>query len=362
MGSLMVALASVVAAEGSAHTLSRQQPHHRTSKDNPMARRRHLLLAAGSTLISAPAVAQSQSDWPNRPVRIVVPWPAGGPTDVYARALVREIAPLISQPLVVENRTGATGTIGVQHVARSVADGHTLLVANVTAMIGSIVALGENVQFDPIRDFAPIGLFTESSSIVWANPTLGVRDFQGFLARARNDRQSRLSFGTTGSGSVSEQSVEQLARHFQLDLLKVPYRGTAPQLVDLVAGHVQIGGADFPTARPHYREGRLIPLLVIGPQRLPELPDVPSFAEIGLTEPDFTVWNGFFAPAGVPAPVLARLDAALVQATQSETFRAVTNGNGNRAILLRGQDATARLARDLTSRRQFTLQTGAAGG
>ena len=321
-----------------------------------MTLRRNLILAVGAAL-ATPAIAQGQADWPNRPVRVVVPWPAGGPTDIYARALVKEIAPLISQPIVIDNRTGATGTIGVQFVARAPADGHTLLVANVTAMIGSVVALGDVVQFDPIRDFAPIGLFTESSSIIWANPGLGVRSFEQFLARARDAAQPRLSFGTTGSGSVSEQSVEQLARQFRLDLLKVPYRGTAPQLVDLVAGHVQIGGADFPTAGSHYRDGRLVPLLVIGPQRLPELPDVPSFAEIGLTEPDFTVWNGFFAPAGVPAPVLARLDAALAQASRTESFRAVTNGNGNRAILLRGAEAMARLQRDLESRRAFAQQS-----
>lgn len=327
-----------------------------------MVRRRHLLLGGGSALLAAPALAQSQSIWPNRPIRVVVPWPAGGPTDTYARALVREFTPLFSQPLIVENRTGATGTVGVQHVARSVADGHTLLVANVTAMIGSVVALGEAVQFDPIRDFAHIGLFTESSSIVWVNPSLGVRDFQSFLARARDRQQPPLSFGTTGSGSVSEQSVEQLARQFRLDLLKVPYRGTAPQLIDLVAGHVQIGGADYPTAGPHFREGRLVPLLVIGPQRLPELPDVPSFAEIGLTEPDFTVWNGLFGPAGVPSAVLERLDAALVQAARSDAFRAVTEGNGNRAILLRGAEATTRLSRDLASRRQFAQQIGVTGG
>lgn len=318
-----------------------------------MIRRRHLALLASGVAAATPALARSSAEWPNRPIRVIVPWPAGGPTDTYARALAREIGNEFSQPIVVENRTGATGTVGVQQAARSQPDGHTLLVANVTAMIGSVVALADTVQFDPIRDFHPIGLFTESSSIVWANPSLGVRDLDGFLARARDSRQPQLSFGTTGSGSVSEQAVEQLARHYRLDLLKVPYRGTAPQLIDLVAGHVQIGGADYPTAATHYRDGRLVPLLVIGQQRLPELPDVPAYGEIGLTDPDFTVWNGFFAPSGVPAPVLERLDAALVRASRSEAFRAVTNGNGNRAILLRGEEGRARLVRDLTARRRF---------
>lgn len=325
--------------------------------------RRTLLLSAPLALAAAPIPrAQGQADWPSRPVRMIVPWPAGGPTDTYARALARELAPAISQPIVVENRTGATGTVGVQHVARAPADGHALLVANVTAMIGSVVALGEAVQFDPLRDFAPVGIFTESSSIVWANPSLGVQDFAGLLARARNPRLPRLSFGTTGSGSVSEQSVEQLARHFRLDLVKVPYRGTAPQLTDLVAGHVQIGGVDFPTAAPHYRDGRLRPLLIIGPRRLRELPDVPTFVELGLTEPDFTVWNGLFAPAGVPPAILDRLVAALQQAARSDAFRAITDGNGNRAILLLRDDASARLARDLTERRAFAQQIAAPEG
>ncbi|WP_207538837.1 Bug family tripartite tricarboxylate transporter substrate binding protein [Sabulicella rubraurantiaca] len=319
-----------------------------------MTTRRTLFGAAPALLLANAAVAQPE--WPSRPLRLVVPWPAGGPTDTYARALAREFAPLFPQPVVVENRTGATGTIGVQHVARAPADGHVLLVANVTALIGSVVALGEAVQFDPLRDFAPLGLFTEASSIIFAHPSLGVSDLPGLLTRARDARQLRLYFGTTGGGSVSEQSVELLARHFGLDLVKVPYRGTAPQLTDLVAGHVQIGGVDYPTASGHLREGRLRPLLVIGPRRLPELPDVPSFAEIGLTEPDFTIWNGLFAPAGVPAPVLAGLDAALVEATRSEAFRAITDGNGNRAVLLRGAEATARLSRDLTERRAFTRE------
>lgn len=318
---------------------------------------RRALLATG--LAALPIATAHGQDWPSRTVRLVVPWPAGGPTDTYARALAREFSLLLPQPVVVENRTGATGTVGVQHVARAAPDGHTLLVANVTALIGSVVALGDAVQFDPLRDFWPVGLFTQSSSVVWAHPQLGVRDLDGLLARARDGSQPRLAFGTTGSGSVSEQSVELLARHFRLELTKVPYRGTAPQLVDLLAGHVQFGGADLPTALPHYREGRLVPLLVIGPERLPELPDTPSFAEIGLTEPDFTVWNGLFAPAGVPGPILERLDRALVEAAQRETFRAVTHGTGNRAILQRGEEARARLQRNLEERRAFARAIGA---
>ncbi|MDB5415032.1 MAG: extra-cytoplasmic solute receptor, Bug family [Rubritepida sp.] len=327
------------------------------------SRRDTLRLAALLPLASiAPAVAQGSGAWPNRPVKLVIPWPAGGPTDTYGRALARELSAQFGQTFVVDNRTGATGTVGVQHVARSAPDGYTLLVPNLTAFIGSVVSLSEAVQFDPLRDFTPIGIFVESSSILWAHPGLGVASFDALLARARDSSQPRLAFGTTGSGSVSEQSVEQLARHYQLDLVKVPYRGTAPQVTDLIAGHVQIGSADYPTAGPHYRDGRLRPLLVIGRNRLPELPDTPATAELGLTEPDFTVWNGFFAPAGTPTPIVTKLRDALVIATRSEAFRAVTEGNGNRGVLQTGEEVTQRLERELASRRAFAREIGAPSG
>ncbi|WP_206020436.1 Bug family tripartite tricarboxylate transporter substrate binding protein [Rhodovarius crocodyli] len=326
-----------------------------------LSRRRVLALAAFLPP-AAPALAQSDGPWPSRPVRLVVPWPAGGPTDTYGRALARELSSQFGQSFVVDNRTGATGTVGIQHVMRAPADGYTLLVPNITAFIGSVVALGDAVQFDPIRDFTPIGIFVESSSILWGHPGLGVNDFEGLLARARDRSKPQIAFGTTGSGSVSEQAVEQIARHFNLDLLKVPYRATAPQVTDLVAGHVQIGSADFPTVGPHFRDGKVLPLIVIGSQRLPELPDVPTTAEYGLTEPDFTVWNGFFAPAGTPPPIVARLRDGLANASRSEPFRAIVNGNGNQGVLQLGSDVTARLERELASRRAHAQLNAVPGG
>lgn len=317
-----------------------------------------------SVTAATPALAQGNNGgaWPNRPVRIVVPWPAGGPGDLYARALAREFSPRFGQPFVVENRTGATGTVGIQHVARSAPDGHTLLLPNLTAFIGSVVALGDAVQFDPLRDFTSIGIFVESVSVLWAHPGLGVETFDQLLARARDSSKPPVAFGTTGSGSVSEQSVEQLARHYALDLVKVPYRGTAPQVTDLVAGHVQIGSSDFPTAAPHYRDGRLRPVLIIGRHRLPELPEVPTSAELGLTEPDFTQWNGLFAPAGTPAPILESLREGLAAALRTEAVRALTDGNGNRAVLQSGAEAAARLQRELESRRAFARGIDAVSG
>jgi tripartite-type tricarboxylate transporter receptor subunit TctC len=336
---------------------------HRASPATADLRRRQALglMAAMGCAVVAPA--QAEEAWPARPIKLVVPWPAGGPTDIFGRVVARELAARLGTPVVVDNRAGATGTIGVQHVARSAADGTTLLFANTTAVVGSIAALGDAPKpFDPVADFAPLGLLVETAVVLWAHQSTGLASFEQFLARARDRAQPPVPFGTTGTGAVSELAVEQLGRHFGLNLLKVPYRGTAPQVADLAAGHVQVGAADYPVAEGHVQSGRLRPLLVIGKERLPELPDTPTSAEYGITEPDFTIWNGAFAPAATPAPILVRLRQELQQIGSGDAFRAVAEGKGNRLIFQTGAEATARLQAELAGRRAFDREASAHQG
>jgi len=313
-------------------------------------------LSLYSLLIGTQALAATpEAPWPSKPIKYVVPWPAGGPTDTFGRAIANELSVQLGQPVVVENRPGATGAIGAQAVARSAPDGYTLLAPNTTAFIGNVVASPDTVNFDPLKDFTPIGLFVESSVVLWAQASTGIKSFDELLKRAKASKEP-ISFGTTGGGSVSEQSVEQLARHYQLDLLKVPYQGTAPQVADLVAGHINIGTADYPVAAGHYANGTLIPLLVIGKQRLPELPNIPTSDELGIKGPDFTIWNGLVAPAGTPAPIVAKLREATAVAARSEAFHRVADGKGNRVIFQTGEEATARITQELESRRRFQEQ------
>lgn len=324
---------------------------------NP-SRRAWLRRAAALAALCLPfaTVAQAQDAWPARDIHLVVPWPAGGESDTYARALAQDLAVRLKQPVIVDNKPGATGAIGIRQVAHAKPDGYTFLFGNTTSMVGNVVSSSEPVQFDPLTDFTPVAVTVESVYVLWAHPSLGVKTFDELLARARDKAKPQLAFGITGAGALSELSVEQLARHYQLDLLKVPYKGSAPQLADLIAGHTQIGTAEPSLALAHYKEGRLIPLLVIGNQRLPELPNVPTRKELGIAEPDLTIWNGLFAPAGTPAPIVAAFTRAVGESVKSAVYQNVANGPGRRAVFQPGAQALARLKRELDERRRYKAQ------
>ncbi|MDR0674617.1 MAG: tripartite tricarboxylate transporter substrate binding protein [Zoogloeaceae bacterium] len=310
-----------------------------------------------STILGGVSLAQAEeAAWPTRQITFVVPWPAGGETDIYARALAHEVSGQLGQPVIVENRPGATGAIGIRHVLHGKADGDTFLFANTTALVGNVVSSPEPVNFDPVKDVTPVGLVVETVYVLWAHPSIGVRNFDELLARARDTKKPQLAFGVTGNGAVSELSVEQLARHYQLDLIKVPYKGSAPQVADLIAGHIQIGTANLGVALGAYKEGRLVPLLAIGKERLPELPDVPASRELGFTEPDFTLWDGLFAPAGTPPEIVAKLTRVVGESARRRSFKAIADGNGHRAIFQSGKEAADRLKNDLAARYRFKAQ------
>jgi len=311
-----------------------------------------LLPLAGLALLAIPAMA-AEEPWPTKEIHIVVPWPAGGETDTFARGLAQDLGQRLKQPVIIDNRPGATGAIGIRHVARSKPDGYTLLFANTTALVGNVVSSVEPVQFDPVTDFTPVAITVESTFVLWAHPSLGVKTFEELLSRARDKSKPQLAFGITGTGALSELSVEQLARHYKVDLLKVPYKGSAPQVADLLAGHTQIGTANLALSLGHYKEGRLVPLLVIGNERLPELPNVPTRKELGITDPDLTIWDGLFAPAKTPKPILDALTHAVGESVRSKVYKEVADGPGRRAIYQPGNDAAARVKRDLESRRRY---------
>jgi tripartite-type tricarboxylate transporter receptor subunit TctC len=299
------------------------------------------------------SLARAAGEYPARSIHLVVPWSAGGPSDTYARAIAHELGGILGQPVIVENKPGATGTIGVQHVARAKPDGYTLLFGNTVSMIGTVVSFPEPPRFDPIADFAPVALVAETSYILSAHASTGIRTYKEFLARALDKSQPPIAVGSTGNGATSDVFYDWLIHTKKANLTKVAFKGTGPLTADLIAGHLPVGSPGLSLVASHYETGKVYPLAIMGGKRLPELPHVPSAVELGLASPDLTVWDGIFAPVGTPPEIRAVLARAVRKTVENPAYRELVRKNGSSAVFIAEGAATARLEKDLAERRQF---------
>ena len=248
-----------------------------------------------------------------------MPFPAGGATDVVARVLAERLQEALGQPVVVENRTGAGGNIGVENVVRSPADGTTLLMGT-TGTLTVNPHLYASLGFDPLRDLAPISMAFTTDHVLIVNPQVAAQTGQEFLALVRA-RPGALSYGSAGSGSSTHTVPELFKLAARVDIAHVPYRGSAPALNDLVAGTVQVMLDQIPSAIGQIQAGRVRALAVTGARRSPLLPDVPTLAEIGLPEAQATSWGAVMAPGGTPAPIVLRVNAAIREALAQPAVR-----------------------------------------
>ncbi|MGG5809571.1 Bug family tripartite tricarboxylate transporter substrate binding protein [Falsiroseomonas sp. CW058] len=274
---------------------------------NPIRR----ALLATPLLAAAPALAQGFA--PQRPVRIVVPFAAGASMDSIARLMARGLEPRWHQPVVVENRTGAGGNVGAQAVAQAAPDGHTLLIAAAGMMTVS-PHLYRDLPFDLVRDLAPVAMLGSIPNVMVVPASSPVRDVAGFLAAARAAARP-FTYGSPGSGSYIHVTGALFARETGLPAEHVAYRGSAPALVDLVAGRIDVMFENLPGALPFIRDGRLRALAVTSPARSPFLPEVPSTAEAGLPGVQAVAWFAAYAPGRTDAATRARIaeDLAAVQ-------------------------------------------------
>lgn len=278
--------------------------------------RRSLLLATGG-LLAAPALAQ---DFPTRPIRIVVPFPAGGTTDLLARLFAQRMTETMGQSVVVENRGGGGGSIGADVVAKATPDGYTLLFHNITfPTTTAAMTLAGRPPHDIDRDFAPLSLGANVPLIILANPAVPVTDLKGFVEWAK--AQPRPPFyGSTGPGSFMNMVGEVLMRDAGIRMEHIPFRGAAPLVQELIAGRVQLGGDQISTCFTHVRSGALKGLANVASRRAGVLPDVPTVRELGFPSLELEGWNGFFAPARTPAPVMARLQREIAAAARNPDF------------------------------------------
>ncbi|MCS6854385.1 MAG: tripartite tricarboxylate transporter substrate binding protein [Elioraea sp.] len=278
--------------------------------------RRCLLFAA----TVAPSVALAETWAPSRPLRMVVPFPPGGATDLVARVLAEHMSASLREPVVVENRTGAGGNIGVEAVVRSAPDGHTLLMGTMgTLTINPHLYRG--LAFDPARDLAPIGMAFETVHVLIVHPSVPARSVAELIALAKA-APGRLAYGSGGSGTSTHLVAELFRLAAGIEVTHVPYRGSAPALNDTVAGTVQFMLDQVPSCLPMVQAGRVRALAVTSAARHPLMPEVPTMAEAGLPQATATSWGAVMAPAGTPAAAVARLNAVLNLALADEGVRA----------------------------------------
>jgi tripartite-type tricarboxylate transporter receptor subunit TctC len=272
-----------------------------------MISRRHLLAATAALPIVRDAAAQS---YPDRTLRVVVPFGPGGGTDNLVRVIDPHVRAAFGQSLVIENRAGAGGTIGTELVARAPADGYTVLVVDSSYAINP--SLFPSLPYDPAKDLVPVNLLASGPVILLAHPSLPVNSVQELVALAKA-QPGRLSYASGGNGASTHLAGELLKMVAGIDLVHVPYRGTGPATTDVVAGHVPLMFNGISAARPHVDSRRLKPLAVTGGSRAAALPNVPTFAESGLAAVEASTFWGVLAPAGTPQAAIAKL---------SEAFRA----------------------------------------
>ena len=274
-------------------------------------------LVAAATLAGAGAYGQSQA-WPTKPVRLLVGFPAGGPTDVVARIVGEKIAAQTNQQVVVDNRPGAAGNIAVELMTKANPDGHTLVYSsNAIALSPGLYA---KLGYDPFKDLAPVIEIGAGCLVFVVHPSLPAKTVGEFVDYAKT-RPGQLNYASSGAGTSTHLAAVLFEQRNGLKTQHVPYKGTAPSLVDMIAGRTQFLFGAVLTAVPHIKEGRLRALAATGPKRIKSLPDVPTMREAGQAGFEVTTWQGIFAPAGTPAPVLARVHAEFAKAIHSPELR-----------------------------------------
>jgi tripartite-type tricarboxylate transporter receptor subunit TctC len=264
------------------------------------------------------ALQLGAQDYPSRPVRIVVPFSAGGPNDIIARLVAHKLGEALGQQMVIDNRPGAGGNIGTDSVAKAPGDGYTLLSAGPGSLITN--PLLAKVPYDTARDFAPVSLMAGAPNVLVVHPSVPAKTVEELIALARA-QPGRLNYASAGPGSNAHLAAALFAAMAGVDLAHVPYRGTGPGLNDLAAGQVQLAIFGIPPVLPHVKRGALRALAVTGKRRSTELPDVPTVDEAGVPGYEVNPWYGLLAPAGTPAPIVARLSAEVTKIVRAPDMR-----------------------------------------
>ena len=294
------------------------------------------LLPIIALMISAGAIAPAAygQQYPAKPIRMIIGFPPGGGTDIVGRIVAQKLAEGLGQPVLVENRGGASGQIAAELVAKAPPDGYTIMMAHITA-ISILPTLVPKLPYDAQKDFAPISLVAIGPNVLVVHPLLPVKTVKDLVALAKA-KPGQLQYAATGSGTVQHLAAELFKLQAKVDILHVPYKGSGQSIVDVVAGHVHLTFDSVPPVLPHIRSGKLRALAVTSEKRFSILPDIPTVAEEGLPEFDLSTWWGLVAPAAVSKDIIARL--------QAETIKALRQPDVKEKLAFAGADTVGNTA------------------
>jgi tripartite-type tricarboxylate transporter receptor subunit TctC len=284
--------------------------------------KKRLLLAsvtAAAALLAMTGTAHAQAAYPDKPIKLVVPFAPGGSTDLAARLVAEFAGRELGQSIVVENKAGAGGSLGMEFVAKSRADGYTLGMATVSTHGSNPAVYGPKLKYDPVKDFAPITNVATTPSVFAVNPRVAAKTMKEFIAYTQA-HPKKVSFASPGMGSLGHANIEHFMHLAKFEMTHIPYKGAGQAMNDALGGQVDAITDNLPSALTHIKSGKLRALAVLGEKRSPQLPDVPTYAELGFPAMGGGGWFGVVAPAGTPQPIVARLNAAIHKAMKNPEF------------------------------------------
>lgn len=314
------------------------------SLKNTDSTRRSILLAGAAACL--PSISGAQANWPNKPIKLVVPFSAGGSNDVFARLIATKLGARLGQPVIVENKLGGGGTIGTEFVAKSAADGHTLLFAS--ASITTNAAFGKKLSYDLTKDLTPIGRILSTPFCIVVGNEMKINSLKDLISLA-NDKPGHINYGSAGIGGMNHLGAELFASAAKIQLTHIPYKGIAPAFTDLMSGNLQMLVPSLASVMPFIQANKMRGLAVTSSRRSPLAPAIPTAAEAGLPGFELEVWYGLFGPAGLPTAVAKRLNEELNIVLADPSVKEVFDKEA--AVALPGsQDDLAKLIRSELAR------------